>query len=302
MNKNCLYFNLSIQNESRIMYYGMLYQALESLTKYYNHSFDVIVYHDCYFDFNNFKYLNKYNLKKFEYVQFIESNYSKFYNIDWNTPRLHDVYISKWYNLAELFLMKYNKIFFTDCDVLFFKNPSYLFDKYDTNKKVYGLGCFDKVFNILYPDVEPFLSGQLIIDYNAVPDWLSFYTKIIELRHNQNNLAEKLYINNKISIDEKNAFQYFNEQYAPFIYLKNYNDFFHIEPEDYKVIDWRTLEGIKEYFDVHIENDKIILSSIKSTILHYCSGVYRFVLSSHLLETTDSTTKTEWINKIKALL
>lgn len=302
MNNNCLYFNLNIKNEHSTVYYAMLYQALESLTTYYDGSFDVVVYYDCYFNFDDFKYLDKYHLKNFEYIKFIESDYSKYYSIDYNLPRLHDAYICKWYNLAQLFLMKYNKVFFTDCDVLFFKDPSYIFDKYDTNKKIYGLGCFDKVFNILYPNVEPFLSGQLILDFNAVSDWSSFYNKIIELRHHQNNLAEKLYINGNISIDEKKMFQYFNEQYAPFMYLKTHNDFIYIEPEDYKVVDWRTLDGINKYFNVSIENNEIILSSIESTVLHYCSGAYSFMLKPYLLANKNENTQAEWINKIKSLL
>lgn len=272
MNKNCLCFNIVISDINSIPYYGMLYQALKTLMPFYTEKYDIVVFYDfnSVIDINTYKYNNNFSLLEFDKVKFIQSDYSKKYIITKVMPRLHDAYISKWYNIGNLFSMGYEKVFFNDCDILFYKNIDYFFQKYNLKNTVYGLGAYDKVFSILYPTIEPFMSGQLIIDKTCDINWEAFYTNVIGIRNEQNNLSEKLYRDNIISLEEKNAFQYFNEQYAPFIYMKKSNTFLHLEENDYHVINWRTLDKQNIRYKISIKNNNIILNSIDASILHYC--------------------------------
>jgi hypothetical protein len=303
-NKYCIYFNLVILRKESLIYYGMLYNALKSLQPYINISknYDIIVFVDCFFDIDSYLYLDKFSIKEFEFIKVIKSQYSSRYKIEHDFPRLNDVFISKWYNLQELFLDNYDKVFFTDCDVLFFNDPGYIFNKYDTSNTIYGLGCYDKVFSLMYPNIEPYLSGQILIDRNSVDDWVNFYQNIIEERKKQNYESEKLLSDKAISAQELRSFQYFNEQYAPFMYLKNTNIFSHLLPEDYKVIDWNTLDGVDEYFYIKILDNFIELASLKTTILHYCSSALSFILPKYLKISHNEDNQRYWIDKISKVL
>lgn len=45
MNKNALMFNLHVEDKNSMHYYSMLYYALETLEKFYDETFDVIVHY-----------------------------------------------------------------------------------------------------------------------------------------------------------------------------------------------------------------------------------------------------------------
>lgn len=150
-NNNVIYFSCYIDGEYALDYYSMLYYALHSLLAVYDNSFDIVVFYsfiNCHDDFDQYMHLGKYNLKRdFPNVNFIKSDYIDNYETSnkFGNTSMSDPWMSKWFHLPKLTEMGYSKIFFIDCDVIFFKNPSYIFE-YST-ENIWSLGCGDKVFN-----------------------------------------------------------------------------------------------------------------------------------------------------------
>ena len=76
--KNCIYFNIQIDSEYNIYYYTMLYYALSTLFKYYDNSFDIVIFQSMpdNFDFDKYQYMSKYSIKNdFNNLHIYESDY-----------------------------------------------------------------------------------------------------------------------------------------------------------------------------------------------------------------------------------
>jgi hypothetical protein len=226
---------MHIEDLENLRYFCMVYNALRSLFKFYDHSFDVLVFYTFPENLEQFYHNEKFNLvKDFPLVQFIESDYIKKYNTNRQRPYRHDGYMSKWYHLQKSFELGYSKVFFLDCDTIFMKNPGYLFEKY-SDGNLWTLSCSDPVHDKLFPDMPNMNSGQFMLDINCIQNVSTLYESIVNKRMWLSNLARtELFDKGLISDGELSGYDYFNEQYCgQMVILENedvsYENFDYIE-------------------------------------------------------------------------
>ena len=102
MNKNALMFNLHVEDKNSMHYYSMLYYALETLEKFYDETFDVIVHYKTKnFEFEKEFHLGVYNIyRQFLFPIYIESTYPD-----------QDGWMAKWYALQKTFELGYEKVY-----------------------------------------------------------------------------------------------------------------------------------------------------------------------------------------------
>ena len=71
--------------------------------------------------------LDIYNEFKNRFI-LIESTYDKKHTIETDPNGVNTPWMSKWHNLENVFKYDYDKIFLIDSDVIFYKNPNYIFN------------------------------------------------------------------------------------------------------------------------------------------------------------------------------
>lgn len=301
MNDNCLYFSICCLNQNSI-YYAMLYYALKTLDNLYDESFDVRVYYT-FPDFKKYKYLKEYSIYNEFKNRFIliESSYDKEYIIEDNSNGINTPWMSKWYNLGDLFNREYKKIFLIDSDVIFYKNPNYIFNKYD-NKKIYGLGLWDDTAKQVCPKLSPMGSGQLLIPKKFHKDKNNFYKDVVKERIRLNQAAKKLLNKKEITLDKYNNFTFFNEQYCGQNMLtKNGKDFGGLDREDFTTPSGSNLESDNSVYNVSVKNNKVVIDNIKTSIVHYSAGHACFMLPEYLRNNELTECVENWklkINKV----
>jgi len=297
MNKNCIYYSMHIENIENLRYFCMVYNAMRSLFKFYDHTFDVLVFYTFPENLETFDYKEKFNLiKDFPAVKFIESDYTKKYKMNRIRPYTHDGYMSKWYHLQKCFELSYEKVLFLDCDTIFMKNPAYLFTKY-ANKNLWTLSCSDKIHDILFPDIPNMNSGQFMLDISCVSTINSLYESIVKKRLDLSNLARtKLLDKDIISDAELSGYDYFNEQYCgQMVILEtegvSYNTFDHKEiihpaaPVEFSVDGKIVKENPDRHYSVNLNQNGItgIYNINENTcIIHYSSGKSVFWVDKEL--------------------
>jgi hypothetical protein len=279
----------------------MLYYALSTLFKYYDNSFDIVIFQSMpdNFDFDKYQYMSKYSIKNdFNNLHIYESDYKSKYSYDYN-EKSNSPWMSKWYNLYKVYQMQYKKVLMIDCDIIFFKNPAYIFDKYDS-QYVWVLGCMDTIFSTIYKDKKSIMSGQILIDFDNIklPD--DFYELCVSERLLQQNMANNLA--DKFTQQELKNFNFFNEQYSAQIVLEklgaSYNYFM---PEDLTTPANCNLENLSgnHVYDILCVNDEIVLDNIKTTIIHYAAGCIPYNLPHYLRdENLSYAYNTYWKPKI----
>jgi len=220
--KNCIYFNLQINKKKSLEYYGYLYYALKTLLRHKKPSskYDIVVFYTMpnNLDFKTYLFNNKYNLYlDFPDVTFIESDYYNKYKSS-NYNKLHSDWMSKWYSLEKLYYLNYDNVLMIDLDVIFFKDPIYLFDKYINKNSslniITAVDSHDPVFEYLFKS-DCYLSSILLFSFKGIglPD--NFYKKCIKERKSQNKKAKKANLKSfKFSKKEIKDFKFFNEQYS----------------------------------------------------------------------------------------
>lgn len=270
MNKNVIYYSLNIPKWHQIEYYSMLYHSLATLKKYYNNEFDVVVFYNTpAFENNSFEqymHLNRYKIiDAFPFVKFIKSDYK---DKDW--------YMTKWYHFPKLFDMGYEKVFFLDCDTMFFDKPDFFFLKYSSNS-FWALqeGLHNTTKQVL--GEEGINSGQVLISkkiYDKIPN---FYKTLVNKRKQLIKKAEKLNKNKKLSDTELDGFKYFSEQYCAQMAFKDVG--VPIEIFDTKDI---TYGGAREStYRVVVRRDQVFIET-NVVILHYTSAWAYTVIPENL--------------------
>lgn len=228
MSPNAILFSLYHKSSSNGEYISFLHYALTTL---YNHnknpSFDIVVYMTSDIkDFSfNFAHLKQFNLiKDFPNVRFEYSDYA-----------LADGYMAKWYHLEKAFNLGYSKILYLDCDVIFLKDPSYLFDKYSDDK-------FWCLYEVSTPITERILgcagmnSGHFLMNRTLFRKVYKFFNSVTLKRISLTEQAVQLLRAGEIEQQELDSFSFFNEQYCAQMVLKDFNIDF--EQFDRKEIDW----------------------------------------------------------------
>lgn len=270
MNKNVIYYSLNIPDINKTDYYSMLYHSLSTLKRYYDNEFDVVVFYKTPafkdFTFEQYTHLNRYKIvEAFPFVKFIESDYS---DTDW--------YMTKWYHFPKLFEMGYEKVFFLDCDTMFFDKPDYFFMKYSANE-FWALqeGLYDTTRLVL--GEEGINSGQVLISkkiYDKVPD---FFNTLVKKRKKLIKKAEKLCKKKLLSSKELEGFKYFSEQYCAQMAFKDVG----VPVSIFSTRDI-TYGGMSEStYRVTIRRNQVFIET-NVVILHYTSNWAYTVLPENL--------------------
>lgn len=273
MNKNVLYYTLYIPKDDKIEYYSMLYHSLTTLKKYYKNNFDIVVFYKTPsfkgFTFEQYCHLNKFKIvEAFPFVKFIESDYKE-----------NDPWMFKWYHFDKLFKMGYEKVLYLDCDVMFFDNIDYFFEKY-TDDAVWTL------FGMMCDITGPLLgkggmaSGQIMIPKKQFEKIPNLYKEVLKQRKLLSKKAESLYKKNIYTHYQMENAIFFSEQYAGQMAFEQNNvplDSFDLLRD----IVYGTLEsGI---YSVEIRRDQVFIET-QRVILHYLNN-YAYVVLPEALHT-----------------
>lgn len=252
-NKNVLIFSLYYR-ESRDEYLAMNYYALKTLLeKTDTRNFDIIVFYSLEKekDLINYNFLKDFNLiKDFQDVIFIKTKYKD------------DPYMSKWYNIEKVFQYNYEKVLYSDIDVVFLKNPNTLFE-YPENKTfcIFENGYIKR--NELILKRKGIQSSLVLIPRENFIRIDNFFEKVVKKRVLLNDLGKKIYEEGKINKKEYTDHCFFSEQYA----------------------------GLFVFLDHNIVVDELN-HNWKETILHYGHGLFfKYLPEEFNTETTKSWAK-----------
>jgi len=249
-----LYFSLYCKDKNNVDYYSMLYHALQTLEKHAPFDFEVVVFYSTpKFNFHTYNHLGKFNLvKDFPWVNFYPSEFIKYSK---------DAQMHKWFNLKYVFQLGYERVFYLDCDVIFSKDPSHIFDEYPKTFGIYHMleGLDTPIAKVL--GQAGAASGQWIIDndtFQMANNLLnnlfdSIVIKRIELR----KIAYKI-------LDKKTADWYctVDEQYAAQMTLKDKGIPSIAMHAD--AVNWH------DVFEVNIKDKDIEFIDLNNTrVLHY---------------------------------
>jgi hypothetical protein len=262
MSKNVIYFSLLMKKHDA-SYYAMLYTALSSLKPYQNDSFDVVVMYTCLdkeFDINTYVHNDKYNIvKDFPFVSFIESDYQE-----------TDVHMHRWHNFSKIFEMGYDVAFYLDCDVIFFENPIFHFERYSEKNVMYAKykGYFPLWEKVL--GREGIASGQMILPRSVFSELKpNLYDRIISTRKILEKKAHKV-----LRKDDAEWFCSLSEQYSAFETLQNENvNIKNLEHEDIVYIGGDAKGMINaDWIQLKNEHGIISVENCNSKIFHYLGG------------------------------
>ena len=257
---NSIIFSLYYKNEN-FSHYSLLHYALSTLYRYTNNpNFKVIVFVSIDqeftdFDFASYTHLSKFNLMRdFPEVKYVFGDYCDHHD---------DAYMSKWYYIEQAFKMNFSKVLFLDCDVIFFNDPSYIFEKYG-NENAWSLyGGDDEIIG--FPGLN---SGQILLSDNIYNRIGEFFNKIYKKRQDLSKIAEIRYKQGLISFGHYKSFCYYNEQYSGQLVITEHG--YNINSFDLKDIKWGLFDLGPITRDIH--NDKVEIIDNPKAILHYTTA------------------------------
>lgn len=259
--KQAFIFPLFIPNSNTTEYYRMMYYAMETLcrTSDNNRNFDIIIYYYAHgYDIKNYKHFegNENLFNDFPFIKFVE--------FPFDMTKSSDVYFFKWKCIDHLFKnFEYDKVFITDADLIFYGNPSYVFDKYSEDYAHVLFEGSDKVVKEVLGR-DGIAGGQLVLSKKLYDSKIkNIYHKISEERN--------ILINKAKSILNNQDFLYFDklsDQYSLMnCLLKSGVELMPIDGKD-------ILYGILAC-NIEIKNEQIEIRS-NTNILHYL-GPYAYL-------------------------
>ncbi len=215
----------------------MLHHSLSTLTKQSTKlSFDVVVFMCCddkNFDLLNYNHLDNFNLvKDFPNVKFFKSDYDE-----------TDAWMSKWYHMQKTFEIGYEKVFYIDCDTIFFDNPSPLFEL--ESGSMYCLLEVSSHVNDLILKQKGINSGHIVLDRKVYEKIFNFFPSLKIKRQQLIDQAKDLYELGIINKQEFQHFTYFSEQYCAQMCMKD-NDI-ELKLLDSHQINWGGSDRTIEY-------------------------------------------------------
>lgn len=260
MNHNAFLFPMYIKAPN-IEYYCMMYNALDTLYKTgFNDEFDLFVYYfGVGYDIRSYKHFDG---PEDIFVDFPKVNFIHF---PFDISTSSDVYFFKWKFVDHFFNHhNYDKVFITDSDLIFNKNPSYMFEKYG-----------DDSAYVLWEDSNPIVKkvlgrngvagGQIMLSRKLYQNnIINLYDKISKERNLLLSKAKAM-----LSEQEYLWFDNLSDQYSLMNTLINSN--INIQPLDIKDICYGIIAcNIEKY------NDKEIKINFNTNILHYL-GPYAYL-------------------------
>jgi hypothetical protein len=283
MNKNALYFTIHIEKPFQMYYYGMLWYALKKLEPFYSGGYDVVVFYsfgDKGISFETAKYNNKFNMyEDFPWVKFIKSDYNEKYTIHkiHGDPHLADSYMTKWYNLHKIFDLGYEKVFYTDGDIIFFGDIGYYFEKYSQDKMWILHENVSELTEIMLGR-QPMMSGQFMIHKNLFNKIDNFFEKALEKRKYLNEKAIQYLWDHKITEQQYKDFIHFNEQYcAQLTFVDHDIEFEELQPEDYT-----THHRYGSRFKLSVEDGVVKYLDVSTVVMHYSGAKSAMLLPPEL--------------------
>jgi hypothetical protein len=262
-------------------YYGMMWYALKTLESFYDDQYDVVVFYsfgDDKIDFETAKYNSKFNMfQDFPWVKFIKSDYKERYRIDTvhGDPHLADSYMTKWYNLHKIFDMGYEKVFYTDGDVIFFGDIGYYFEKY-SDDKMWVLMEGHSVALILLGH-QAMMSGQFMLHKSKFEQVGNFFEKCLQKRKQLNERAYSL-LHKRISEQQYKDFIHFNEQYcAQQVFIDHGVEFEELQKEDYT-----THHTYNETHKIEVVDGEVRYLDVNTKVMHYSGSKSAMLLPKEL--------------------
>lgn len=225
---NCLYFSLCATKESNDVYIRMLKNALRGLKNHYDkeNGYDVIVTSNIDIEF-----------PEFDFVEVLRTNYTDLYDVcdyyqtydketftieEYLNRNLHSSWMHKWYALEQIVKLGYDRILFSDCDVLIngnLNNIFSLFDEIDDKNIFYASLCRDEKFEKYFVSNNTVNSGHFLFRPDKVnKDGL--YELIVKKRKYMDNIMAGAYERNELTVSDLEHFGFFSEQYCAQFYFE----------------------------------------------------------------------------------
>jgi hypothetical protein len=246
MNTNAVYIPLSI-TRNKMDYYAMLHYSFKTLHQYYNGEFDIVVSVSSA-DFNIWDedYMGMNLIKDFPLVKFFKSDYHIFSP----NPLMH-----KWYDVDKVFKMGYELVFCFDCDIKYFNNIDYFFEKYNDGN-LYALFEGDNDHFIKVLGRNGMAGGQIMFPKHIFENIPNLNDKVVET---QKQLITKAY--EVLDFDNARWFETLSEQYA-------IQSVFINSGYTPKSLSCNDVCFGREVYDIeYLENDVKIIANV--TALHY---------------------------------
>ncbi len=290
---NCLYFSLCITTDFNGQYITMLKNALTGLGNHYNkeNGYDVIVTSNVDIKFPEHNFVNV-----------LKTNYTELYNVcdhyqkydketftkeEYLQRNLHSSWMHKWYALEQITKLGYDKILFSDCDVLIngdLNNIFSLIDKEDNENIFYASLACDENFEKHFNPKNVINSGHFLFRPNKV-NVNTLYESIVKKRKYMDAIMADAYEREEATVTVLENIGFFNEQYCAQLYFEECG--YDIEsipremvsghsntckPDEVTIFHYYTANK-DEYLNYHIKNNSInsnidpeILEQIKNSL------------------------------------
>ena len=283
-------------NDNNMKYYCMLYYALETLykTSYKTEKqFDIVVYYNK--QKNDLKSTKVFEGDENLFLDFPDVNFIEF---DFNRETNSDVFFFKWNTMDHLFAnFDYDKVFVIDSDIIFTKNPAYMFNKYNRNDCAYviGEGSDETIKKVL--GGNGINGGQIILPSKIYHEKIKDFSNKIKIER------KKLLKKAKEVLNEKDYkwFDHLSDQYSMLMVLNNSG----VELDDIHGPDIIYGSGASE---ISLDENDVLSFYTKASILHYLA-YFGFMMVPDRLKTKwmkerykeEVNTKTIPVNRIMRL-
>lgn len=225
---NCLYFSLCVTKNFNEHYLIMLKNALTGLGNHYSkeNGYDVIVTSNIDIQF-----------PEFNFVKVLRTDYSDLYDIcdyyqtykketftveEYLHRNIHSSWMHKWYALEQIAKLGYDKILFSDCDVLIngdLNNIFSLIDKEDTENTFYASLACDEHFEKHFNPKNVINSGHFLFRPNKV-NVNTLYESIVKKRKYMDTIMAAAYEREEATVTVLENIGFFNEQYCAQLYFE----------------------------------------------------------------------------------
>ena len=225
---DCLYFSLLVTKDSNIEYVRMLKKALSDLNKHHKkeYGYDVLVFTNLNIRFPEYKFVKVIKTDytdRYEVCDYYQTYNKENFNINQYLNRnLHSSWMHKWYALENVIKLGYDRIFFSDCDVVINGNLNRIFSLYDeleNKNNFYFPEVFDETLDKYFHLNFAANSGHFLLRPTKINE-MNIYEKIVEKRRDMDIVMASFFEKEKFSIETLEHFGFFNEQYCAQMYFE----------------------------------------------------------------------------------
>jgi hypothetical protein len=226
---DCLYFSLLVTKDSNIEYVRMLKKALSDLNKYYKkeHGYDVLVFTNIDIKFPEYKFVKVIKTDytdRYEVCDYYQTYDKENFNIaQYLNRNLHSSWMHKWYSLENAIKLGYDRILFSDCDVIINDNLTGIFSLYnnelENQNNFYFSESYDENIDRYFKFNFSANSGHFLLRPTKINE-ANIYEKIVEKRRGMDIIMASFFEKEHLSIETLEHFGFFNEQYCAQMYFE----------------------------------------------------------------------------------